>query len=309
MRRFIRPLLILGLLGAAAAWFLSAPQPVIAQSEFAGLESGGDAARGRIIFHAGGCAACHATPEQDDRLKLGGGRALPSPFGTFYAPNISPDVKDGIGAWKAGDLVNAMQRGVSPQGAHYYPAFPFTTYQRAKTEDIRDLMVFLRTLAPVAGKARGHDLPFPFTIRRTLGLWKLLFFEGRGLEPAPGAPDWQRGRYLVEGLGHCGECHTPRNFLGGTDNSRRLAGGPNPEGKGMVPNITPDPSGLAAWSAKDIIEVLTTGFTPDYDSVGGAMAAVVRNTAELPEADRAAMAAYLRSLPPLASAAKAKKAE
>ena len=202
-----------------------------------------------------------------------------------------------------------MQRGVSPQGAHYYPAFPFTTYQRAKTEDIRDLMVFLRTLAPVAGKARGHDLPFPFTIRRTLGLWKLLFFEGRGLEPAPGSPDWQRGRYLVEGLGHCGECHTPRNFLGGTDNSRRFAGGPNPEGKGMVPNITPDPSGLGAWSAKDIVEVLTTGFTPDYDSVGGSMAAVVRNPAELPEADRAAIAAYLKSLKPLAGAAKAKKAE
>ena len=308
--RSLRFLSGLAVIGASAAWFLSAPEPAIPQSQYAELEQGGDATRGRSIFYAGGCASCHATPGQDDRLKLGGGLKLPSPFGDFTAPNISPHPADGIGAWQTGDLANAMLSGVSPGGAHYYPAFPYVTYAHAKLDDIKDLMAFLRTLAPVAGKVPGHDLPFPFNIRRTLGLWKLLFFRERGLADDPArTPAWNRGHYLVEALAHCGECHTPRNILGGQDRARAYAGGPNPEGKGQVPNITPDKTGIGAWSKADIAYLLETGFTPEFDSVGSGMAKVVRNTAELPAADRAAIADYVLSLPPVAGAAKKKKAE
>ena len=295
---------------AVAAWRLSAPSPAIPQSAFAALEEGGDAARGRIVFYAGGCAACHATPGQDDRLKLGGGLKLPSPFGTFTAPNISPHKTDGIGAWRTGDLANAMLSGVAPNGAHYYPAFPFTTYGHAKLDDIKDLMAFLRRLAPVEGRAPGHELPFPFNIRRSLGLWKLLFFRpGELAENTAKSAGWNRGAYLVEALGHCGECHTPRNILGGQDRSRAYAGGPSPEGKGRVPNITPDPTGIGKWSKAEIVEVLASGFTPEFDSVGSTMVAVVRNTAELPASDREAIAEYIMSLAPVASAAKKKKTE
>ena len=300
----------LALIGAGAAWFLSAPAPAIPLTNYAALENGGDASRGRLVFYQGGCASCHATPGQDDRLKLGGGLKLPSPFGTFVAPNISPHPQDGIGTWQTGDLANAMLSGVSPGGAHYYPAFPYATYSHAKLDDIKDLMAFLRTLAPVEGKAPGHDLPFPFTIRRTLGLWKLLFFRpGPLTDDAAKSASWNRGHYLVEALGHCGECHTPRNLLGGQDRGRAYAGGPNPEGKGAVPNITPDATGIGAWSKADITYLLETGFTPEFDSVGSSMAKVVRNTAEIAPEDRAAIADYLMSLPPIAGAAKKKKAE
>lgn len=306
--RTTRALSGLIVIGAVSAWFLSAPEPAIPKAGFAALEQGGDAVRGRTVFYAGGCAACHATPGQDDRLKLGGGLKLPSPFGTFTVPNISPDQQDGIGSWQTGDLANAMLSGVSPEGAHYYPAFPYGTYAHARLEDIKDLMAFLRTLPPVAGKAVAHDLPFPFTIRRTLGLWKLLFFRVEPLVSDPArSPGWNRGHYLVEALGHCGECHTPRNILGGLQQDRRYAGGPNPEGRGRVPNITPDKTGIGAWSKAEIVELLTSGFTPDYDSVGSTMVPVVKNTAELPAGDREAIAEYLQSLPPLASAPKIKK--
>jgi mono/diheme cytochrome c family protein len=288
------------LFAAAVGWWLTAPKPAFSRDQGQALEQGGDAARGGLIFEAGGCSSCHATPGQPDRLKLGGGLQLKSPFGNFTVPNISPDPSDGIGGWKVVDLANAMLTGVSPAGEHYYPAFPYASFQRVKIEDIRDLMAFLRNLAPVAGKARDHDLAFPFNIRRGIGLWKLLFLDGAPLldDPAKGA-EWNRGRYLVEGLGHCAECHSPRNLLGAIIADRRFAGGPNLEGKGRVPNITSDDSGLGKWSQKDIVEVLTSGQTPDGDSVGGGMAEVVRNTAELPQSDREAIATYLKSLPPL----------
>ena len=298
----------LGVLAAGVMWWLTEARPAFARAQWADFEQGGDAARGQIVFEAGGCASCHATPGQTDRLKLGGGLQLKSPFGSFYTPNISPHPQDGIGAWKVVDLANAMLSGVSPAGENYYPAFPYTSFHNVKLEDIRDLMAFLRTLAPVAGKARDHDLPFPFNIRRGLGLWKLLFFDGKPLEPEPAkGAVWNRGHYLVEALGHCAECHSPRNFLGGIVADKRFAGGPNPDGKGNVPNITPDKTGLGAWSEQDIVDLLTIGFTPSGDSVGGSMAEVVRNTAELPQGDREAIAKYLKSLPPREGIVKEKK--
>jgi mono/diheme cytochrome c family protein len=281
-----------------AGWILSAPRPAYEASQADALEEGGDPQAGRLIFAAGGCASCHMTPGQQDRAKLGGGERLGSPFGDFIAPNISPHPQDGIGRWRTIDLANAMISGVSPRGEHYYPAFPYTSYHLARIEDVKDLMAYLRTLEPVAGKAAVHELPFPFTIRRGVGLWKALFFDAARFSPdtSKGAK-WNRGRYLVDGLGHCAECHSGRNALGAIEPPRRYAGGPSPDGKGYAPNLTPDESGLAKWSAADIAELLKTGFTPDYDSVGGTMASVVKNISQLSDEDRAAMAEYLKSLP------------
>ncbi|HZR76155.1 cytochrome c [Bradyrhizobium sp.] len=268
-----------------------------------------DLANGQIVFNAGGCASCHAVPDQPDRLKLGGGLAIPSPFGTFYAPNISPHESDGIGRWTEADFVTAVRTGISPRGTHYFPAFPYTSYAHAKVADIEDLFAYLKTLAPVSGKVRDHDVPFPFNVRRNVGVWKLLFFDSTPfMADAAHSAQWNRGAYLVNGLGHCAECHSPRNVLGGIKSAQRFAGGPNPEGKGWVPNITQ--KGLSDWSAKDIDYFLRTGQTPDGDSAGGSMVRVIKNTSQLPEADTAAIAEYVKSLPPVEGPPKPpKKAE
>ena len=188
------------------------------------------------------------------------------------------------------------RRAPRPNGAHYYPAFPYGSYQLAKVEDVRDLFAYLKTLPAVSGNAPDHELPFPFSIRRAVGVWKLLFLDGKPFTPdAARSAEWNRGAYLVNGWGHCAECHSPRNALGGIVSAQRFAGGPNPEGQGFVPNITQ--KGLADWSEKDIGYFLETGMTPGYDTAGGSMARVIRNTAKLSAEDRAAMAVYLKSLP------------
>jgi mono/diheme cytochrome c family protein len=259
------------------------------------------------MFAIGGCASCHATPGQDDKTRLGGGLALPSPFGVFKVPNISSHETVGIGRWSERDFANAMLKGTGPAGEHLYPAFPYTSYQRMRLDDVRDLFAYLKTLPAVATPSAPHELPFPFNQRRGLGLWKLLYLDGRPFAPDPGkSAELNRGAYLVEGPGHCAECHSPRTILGGIDETRRFAGAPNPDGKGWVPNITPHADGLAAWSEKDIAYLLESGFTPELDSVGSNMAEVVANTAKLSPADRAAMAAYLKSLPPRPGKAPAK---
>ena len=296
MKRLVSAFVVLTVAGLGLFWWLTRPVLAVSGAQAVALEQGGDAARGEIVFNAGGCASCHATPGQPDRKRMGGGLQLKTEFGTFVAPNISPSHADGIGTWKVADLANAMLRGVSPEGAHYYPAFPYTTYAHAKLEDVRDLMVYLRTLPVVDGKAPAHELSFPFSFRRGLGLWKLLFLDTTPIRDEPGkSAEWNRGHYLVDALGHCAECHSPRNLAGGIVAAQRYAGGPDPEGRGWVPNITA--KGIGAWSKGDIAELLATGFTPDYDSVGSSMADVVKNTAALPKADRDAMAEYLKSLP------------
>lgn len=295
----------LGVAAFGAFWFVSAPQAVVAPSDSA-FETAGDAERGKVIFFAGGCASCHATPNQPDRLKLGGGLEMKSPFGSFYAPNISPHLRDGVGAWTNADLANAMMRGVSPQGAHYYPAFPYTSYAGMKADDARHLMAYIRTLAPVEGKARDHALSFPFNIRRTIGLWKFMFFDTAQIRDDPAREEsWNRGRYLTEALGHCAECHSPRNALGAVVQSQRYAGGPEPDGGGWVPNITP--RALKDWTRGDWVQLLQAGLTAEGDSVGGSMGSVVKNIAELPAADAEAMADYLMTLPPRESPPRPKK--
>jgi len=297
-RRLLRIFLVcLAVAGAGLAlfWWLTIPAVVTADALPPYTP---DLANGLTVFNAGGCSSCHAVPNQPDRMKLGGGLALASPFGTFYVPNVSPDPADGIGRWTEADFVTALMKGTSPSGAHYFPAFPYTSYQHAKLQDVRDLFAYLKTLEPVAGKVRDHDVPFPFNIRRNIGIWKLLFMEGKPFTPDPAhSAQWNRGKYLVNGLGHCAECHSPRNFLGGIIAAQRFAGGPNPEGEGWVPNITQ--KGLGDWSVKDFEYFLETGQLPDGDSAGGSMARVIKNTSQLPGQDRAAMADYLKSLPPV----------
>lgn len=291
-RRIILSLLALALIGAGAFWLLTTPS-TLSTGDLPDHEP--DVEHGRYMFFAGGCASCHATPGQEDPLVLGGGLELPSPFGTFHVPNISPDAQAGIGGWSTVDFANAMVNGVAPNGSHYYPAFPYTSYQRMKLEDVIDLKAFLDTLAPVSTATPGHELPFPFNIRRALGVWKMLNFDGKPFAPDPAASEEiNRGAYLVTGPGHCGECHTPRDALGGLERDKWLTGAPSPDGKGKVPDITA--AGLKDWSANDIAYALETGFTPEFDSLGSSMAAVVRNMAELTPDDRAAIAAYLKSV-------------
>ncbi|WP_298918164.1 cytochrome c [uncultured Roseobacter sp.] len=257
-----------------------------------------DTQAGALVFAAGGCASCHAAPDAtgDAKLTLSGGRSFPSDFGTFYAPNISTDSSAGIGDWTRQQFAQALTRGVSPEGKHYFPAFPYTAYAKMTAQDIADLFAYMQTLPADATPSLAHNVGFPFSIRRAVGGWKILFFLREYQVVGALTEAEERGRYLAEGLGHCTECHTPRNALGGLDRSRWLAGAPNPSGKGKIPNITP---AALDWSETDIAAYLTTGFTPDYDSAGGEMVEVIENLAQLPEADRAALAAYLKRVTPV----------
>lgn len=295
MRRILVLVLAVATVGLGAAWAVMRPNPLPADA-LDGMTP--DLANGERVFWAAGCAACHADPDAkgDAKLVLKGGQRFPSPFGTFVAPNISNDPGAGIGSWRAIDLANAMMRGVSPEGAHYYPVFPYASYARAELQDIVDLRAYLATLPADPTPSGAHEVGFPFSIRLVLGGWKLLYLDPSWVVTGDLSPEEERGRYLVEALGHCGECHTPRDRLGGMDQARWLAGGPIPGGKGTFPNITP---GKLTWSERDIVEYLTSGFTPDYDSAGGHMALVVENTARLPESDRAAIAAYLKRVAPV----------
>jgi mono/diheme cytochrome c family protein len=303
LRKLAIPALVIIAVGIVAFWIVTTPQSVSASALSPHTP---DLANGRTMFEVGGCASCHAVPKQDDRTRLGGGLALKTAFGTFYAPNISSDAKDGIGNWSEAEFVTALTKGTSPSGQHYFPVFPYPSYQNMRMDDVRDLFAYLRTLPAVAGRARDHEVRFPFGVRRLIGGWKLMFLANEAYRPDPAQPAAaQRGAYLVNGPGHCAECHSPRNAFGGVIASERFAGGPNPEGEGWIPNITQ--AKLADWSVKDISYMLATGDTPDGDSVGGGMTEVVKNTSRLSGADRDAIAAYVKSLPPVAGPTPPKK--
>ena len=282
-------------------WFVTAPRPLQASSI---PEHQPDLTNGERIFYAGGCTSCHAAPDAkgDDRLKLAGGLELKTDFGTFRVPNISPDRDTGIGGWSTLQFANAVLRGVSPAGAHLYPAFPYPSYARMRIEDVIDLKAFIDTLPPVSNRVPGHDLRFPFNIRRGVGVWKLLYLSDRPVLALSGASDAvRRGQYLVEGPGHCGECHTSRDFMGGLKASLWLAGAHNPEGRGTIPNITSGPGGLT-WSESDTVDAFKTGFKPDFDTFGSQMGDVQENLSHLPDSDLQAIAAYLKAIPPLPNA-------
>lgn len=298
MRRFLTILAVLGLLGGVVFWILTEPDPLQAGDL---PDHTADVENGRTLFRIGGCASCHAreNTEGDERLVLEGGRRLPSPFGVFVAPNISTDPEQGVGDWSELEFANAMLRGLSPEGAHLYPAFPYVSYARMSLTDVLDLKAYMDTLPASTRANEPHELGFPFNIRRGLGLWKLLYHSN---EPAPivsatnASPQFERGRFLVEGPGHCGECHTPRSEIGGLDTTRWLTGAPSPDGKGRIPNISQGEGGIGSWSETDIAYYLSSGFTPEFDSSGGEMAEVIKNTSLLEDADREAIAVYLKTV-------------
>ena len=292
MLRGIAVLALAAAAGAAAGLWLTAPVSVT-EADLPSHDR--DAARGEMIFHATGCASCHAAPkaEGEGKLVLAGGHAFETEFGTFHAPNISPDAQAGIGGWTDAQFVSAVKYGTSPGGQHYYPAFPYASYIRMETADLLDLKAFMDSLPADPTPSKPHDLGFPFNLRVTIGGWKMLYLDASPVVPQTD-PVLARGQYLVEAMGHCAECHTPRNALGGLDMARWLGGGPNPDGEGTIPNITP---GDLDWSEGDIAYYLKSGFTPDFDSVGGSMVSVVENMANLPDEDLAAIAAYLKAVP------------
>ncbi len=281
MRTAIEAVVLALLLSAASA-------PALAQ---------GDAKRGEYLAKAGGCLGCH-TEDKKEAVAYAGGRALKTPFGTFYGPNITPHSQAGIGRWTEAEFMRAMRHGRRPDGANYFPAFPYPSFTGITDGDLRDLWAYLRTLPQSSQVSREHDLGFFYRWRFLVTIWKWFFFTPGPFVNAPGVSEAiNRGAYLVQALGHCGECHTPRNFLGGPKKGRFLAGGKGPEGTD-VSNLTP--TGLKKWGDKDLQDFLTTGLTPDGDVPAEAMGEVIRNTtSQLTPRDLAALIAYLRSLPPL----------
>ena len=295
MKRLLYGFTGLVVVGAAGFWFLSAPTSV----DVATYESlTGDAKAGEQVFWAAGCASCHAAADAsgDAMLVLSGGQAFPTAFGTFLAPNISPDPNEGIGGWTLVQFANAVTQGVDDEGQHLYPALPYAAYNKMVPQDVANLKAFMDTLPASAEPSKPHEVGFPFNIRRSLGIWKRMFVNTDWVIAGDLTPEQTRGRYIAEAMAHCGECHTPRNALGGLERDKWLSGAPNPNGKGKTPNVTP---AKLTWSQADIVEYLTSGFTPEFDSVGGHMAHVVENMARLPESDRQAVAAYLALVPPV----------
>ncbi|MEM7227058.1 MAG: cytochrome c [Pseudomonadota bacterium] len=280
----------LGRLGLAAGLLLAGP--AAAQDE-------DPVEHGKYLVHAAGCVACHTVPKSEKYLA--GGVALKTPFGTFYTPNITPDEKTGLGTWSEAQFLEALKHGRAPDGSAYYPAFPYTSYSGMTDDDAKALFAYLKSVPAIEQANREHELDFPFGWRWLAGVWQSLFFEPRPFKADPDQSEaWNRGAYLVQDLGHCGECHTPRGWLGATEQDKALSGNPEgPEGK-SVPNITPGKGGIGDWSESDIAWYLKTGFLPDGDYVGGAMVEVVtEGTSKLTDDDRRAIAEYLVSVPPL----------
>ena len=248
-----------------------------------------DNENGAYVFRAAGCSSCHMDPEDPDALVLTGGQPFSTSFGLFVAPNISMSKDHGIGSWTLANFATAVRQGVNPDGEHYYPAFPYSSYSRMTDQDVGDLWAFWQTLPATERANQTHQLMFPVSTRRGVGIWKAAFL----------TDDWfhktgpKRGRYLVEALSHCGECHTPRNMLGGLRMNEWMKGGPNPTGNGFIPDII---EATQSWSEEDIVEYLSSGFTPDFDIAGGNMAKVIDNTKYLTPIDRLAIATYIKSL-------------
>jgi mono/diheme cytochrome c family protein len=265
--------------------------------------------QGEYLFRAAGCANCH-TDEKNKGAPLAGGRALETPFGTFYSPNITPDPETGIGRWSEADFVRALREGISPEGGHYYPAFPYASYTQLTDANLRAIRIYLFKQKPVRQANKPHELPWYLRSRASLRIWKMLFFNPGPFQPQPDrSAAWNRGAYLATAIAHCGECHTPRNFLGGFKESQRFAGNPDGADNAEAPNITPDKkTGIGKWSQGDLVEYLETGAMPDGDYAGDVMAEVIDNSlSHLTKDDRQAIAVYVMSLPSMESVAHERK--
>jgi len=297
LARRIAAVLAVAVAAAAAALFvLTAARP----ADQALPAHTPDPVRGEALYHVGGCISCHKTSATAGVTgPPAGGAAFPTPVGTFWPGNLTPDPETGLGSWTESQFVDAMMRGVSPDGRHYFPAFPYSSYRNMRVEDVLDLRAYLTTLEPVRSPGRDPDLPMPGLARRAVGLWKRLAFRGAGYHPDPERTDaWNRGAYLVNGPGHCGECHTPRNILMIPDKSRAFAGGPHPRGdEGSVPSLL-DLQGRGRYAdVPDLTLALQFGETLGYDKLSsGGMADVQMNLAMLPEDDLSAVSEYLLSL-------------
>ena len=255
-------------------------------------------ARGAYLARAGGCHACH-TDHVVGGPSLAGGGAVATPFGSLFAPNITPDREHGIGRWSQAQFVTAMRHGQAPGSESYYPAFPYTAYSGITDGDLIDLWTYLQAQAPVAQPSAPHALAFPFDQRLASWAWQLMFFAPRPFLADPSRDEaWNRGRYLAEHLLHCGECHTPRNLLGGLDESLAYAGNRDWPAGGTVPNITSDKAtGIGSWNANDIVWLLKTGFDPEGNDVQGSMAELIEHGSNhLEDTDLEAVAAYILSL-------------
>ncbi len=259
-------------------------------------------ARGRYLVHAAGCVSCH-TDKKAKGAAFAGGRGLKTPFGTYYSPNITPDTETGIGTWSDDDFLRALKIGLSPDGQHYFPVFPYTSYTVMLDDDARAIKAYLFSLQPVTRQNRRHDVWPPFGWRWTIGVWKALYFEAGRFEPEPSRdPAWNRGAYLAT-LAHCGECHTRRNFAGALDRTMRMAGTVDgPEGD-VVPNITSDvDTGIGAWSQDQLVFFLKMGTKPDYEAAEGLMAEAIEDgLSHLSGDDLNAIAYYIKSLPPISN--------
>ena len=263
-----------------------------------------DPVAGRKVFYATGGCTCHTNypGEGEDAPELAGGRGLATPFGVFYSTNITSDAETGLGKWSDADFIRAMREGLSPQGEHYFPVFPYTAFSGLRDQDLVDLKAYLDSLPAIRRENRPPDAPFPFSWRATIFGWKLINFTPKVIEPdATQSEDWNRGRYLVEAAAHCGECHTPRTLTGGLDSQMSLAGSrEGPEGE-LAPNITPhEQTGIGSWSRADLVWYLETGLKPDGDDTQGLMSEVIEHGyAHLPSADLKAIAAFLATIPPI----------
>ena len=260
-------------------------------------------ARGGYLITAGGCVSCHTAFKKKGK-PFAGGEPIPTPFGTFYPPNITHDPKHGIGAWSDAQFIRAMREGKNPDGAYYFPAFPYTSYTKITAPDLKAMKAYLFSIPAVAQPSVPHDISFPFSWRFLQMGWKMLFFrEGEFKPDSAASATVNRGAYLANALAHCGECHTPRNILGGIKRSHWFTGaekGKGPEGEG-VPNIRSEKGrGIHNWSTEQIVTYLESGEDPDGDYAGSLMFDVVdQGTERLSNSDRKAIATYLKDLPPL----------
>jgi len=301
--RFALGFFVFGMAAAALVWFLNVRDETMATATAVNLADANLIARGAYLARAGNCMACHTARGGQS---YAGGLGIATPFGTVFSSNLTPDASTGLGGWSLADFWRAMHNGRSKSGRLLYPAFPYTSYTRVTREDSDALFAYLRSLPAAAEANRPHELRFPYRSQAALALWRTLYFSPGVYEPDPARnAEWNRGAYLVTGLGHCSACHSARDALGGTRAGKALdlAGGLIPMQNWYAPSLTfPGEAGVADWRTDEIVSLLKNGVTPRASVTGPMAEVVLRSTQYLTLGDLGAMAAYLKALPAAPSA-------